>query len=155
MKNKLLLVIVAALMAGCADKVEYETVLKDPITLNLVKQSIGDSMYQLDFGLVPGDYVHNYYNSCSSFSRLKTSFVLFFHPMASGTYRQISCDALDLRLNNKGINTGYFSFTTAASPLVGYYMNEQIEAQEKAENQRIKDDAVAKQLLIENMASGK
>lgn len=148
MKNKLLLVVVTALMAGCADKVEFETVLKDPITLNLVKQSIGDSMYQLDFGLVPGDYVHNYYNSCSSFSRLKTSFVLFFHPMASGTYRQISCNALDLRLKNQKINI-------RSSGLVAYYMNEQAEEQEKAENQRIKDEAAAKQTQIENMANGR
>lgn len=155
MKNKLLLVILAALIAGCVDKVEYETALKDPVTLNLVKQSIGDSMYQpLSFGSDP-EYVHYYYNSCSSFSRLKTSFVLIWHSSTTETYRQISCDALDLRLNNKGINTGYFSFTTAASPLVGYYMNEQIEAQEKAENQRIKDEAAAKQTQIENMANGK
>ena len=149
MKNKLLLVMVAALMAGCADKAEYATALKDPVTLDLVKQSIGDSTYQpLSFAADP-EYVHYYYNSCSSFSRFKTSFVLFlFHPSATGTYRQISCDALDLRLNNKGI-------AVSASSLVAYYMNEQAEAQEKADNQRIKDEATAKQTQIENMANGK
>lgn len=149
MKNKLLIVMIAALISGCTDKAEYETALKDPITLNLVKQSIGDSISQPYSLLGTADYVHNYYNSCSLLSRLKISFWLI------GTYRQISCDALDLRLNNKGINTGYFSFTTAASPLVGYYMNSQAEAQEKADNQRIKDEAAAKQAQIENMANGK
>ena len=148
MKNKLLLVMVSALIAGCADKVEYDTALKDPITLNLVKQSIGDDMYQPYQPYGTADYIHNYYNSCSSFSRLKTSFVLFAHPSSSGTYREISCDALDLRLNNKGINVN-------ASSLIGYYMNEQVEAQEKAENQRIKDEAAAKQTQIENMANWK
>lgn len=148
MKNKLLLAIVAALIAGCADKVEYESALKDPITLNLIKQSINDDMYQPYQPYVTADYVHNYYNSCSSFSRLKTSFVLFAHPSSSGTYREISCDALDLRLHNKGI-------AVSASSLVAYYMNEQDEAQEKAENQKIKDEAAAKQTQIENMANGK
>ena len=149
MKNKLLLVILSVLVAGCADKVKCSIALKDSITLNLVKQSIGDySMYQLDFGFVLGDYVHNYYNSCSSFSRLKTNFVLFFHPMVSGTYRQTSCDALDLRLKNQKIDI-------SSSGLVGYYMNELAEAQKKENNQIIKDEAVAKQLLIENMANGK
>lgn len=148
-KNKLLLVMVAALIAGCADKAEYEAVLKDPITLNLVKQSIGYSMSQPYSLLGTADYVHNYYNSCSLLSRLKISIWLI------GTYRQISCDALDLRLYNKGITTGYFSLITADSSLVGYYMNELAEAQEKADNQRIKDEAAAKQTQIENMANGK
>ena len=63
-------------------------------------------------------------------------------------YRQISCDALDLRLKNQRINI-------SSSRLVGYYMNELAEAQEKADDQRIKDKAAAKQTQIENMANGK
>ena len=142
MKNKLLLVILAALIAGCVDKVEYETALKDPITLNLVKQSIGDYVSQPYSLYGTADFVDNYYNSCSLLSRLKISIWL------TGTYRQISCEALDLRLNNKGI-------AVSASSLVGYYMNEQAEEQEKAENQRIKAEVDTQQQKIKDMANGK
>lgn len=137
MKNKLLLVLIAALVAGCVDKVKYAIALKDPITLNLVKQSIGDSMTQPYSTVGQADYVHNYYNSCGW---------LWLSP--AGAYRQISCDALDLRLNNKSI-------AVSASSLVAYYMNEQAEWEEKTENQRIKDKAAAKQTQIENMANGR
>ena len=88
MKNRLLLVLVAVLIVGCADKVEYDTALKNPITLNLVKQSIGDSMYAGTYGIEAN--IHNYYNSCSVFSRLKTSVAILLHPEAIGTYREIS-----------------------------------------------------------------
>ena len=146
MKNRLLLVLVAVLIVGCADKVEMNKALQDPITLNLVKQSIGDSMY---LPQPPGgpEYVDNYFNSCSLLSRLKTSCALFFHPSATGTYREISCDALDLRLKNLKINI-------SSAVLVGYYMYKQDEAQEKADNQRIKNEATARQMRIENMANG-
>lgn len=149
LKNKLLIVLVAALMAGCADKVEYDTALKDPTTLNLVEQSIGDSIYQPSLN---GVHVHYYYNSCDLLSRLKTRFVLFAYPAypypdATKIDKQISCEALDLRLNNKGI-------TVSASSLVAYYMNEQDEDEEKADNQRIKNEAAVKQTQIENMANG-
>lgn len=133
MKNKLLLVIVAALIVGCADKVEYETALKDPITLNLVKQSIVD--YKT---IQQNQWVHSYDNGCSF------TLVGFF----TIPDKPIACDALDLRLNNKGI-------AVSASSLVSYYMNEQAEERENSAGQRIKDDAAAKQLLIENMANGK
>ena len=128
---------IAALIAGCADKVEYETSLKDPITLNLVKQSIGDSMTQPYSTAGQADYVHNYYNSCE-----------WFLLSPAGAYRQISCEALDLRLKNQKLNI-------SSSKLVDFYMNEQDEAEKKAENQRIKNQAAAKQTQIENMANGK
>lgn len=129
MKNKLLLIMIAELIAGCTDKVELETALKDPVTLNLVKQSIVEHQ---------PIQVSNYYNGCSLVTMLN-------FPLSD---KPIACDALNLRLNKKGI-------LVSASSLVAYYMNEQDEVQEKAENQRIKDEAAAKQLLIENMANGK
>ncbi|MBX9867591.1 MAG: hypothetical protein K2Y14_11815 [Burkholderiales bacterium] len=131
MKNKLLLVIAAVLVAGCADRVEYDTALKDPVTLNLVKQSIVD--YKT---IQQNQWVHSYDNGC------------YFTLVGFLPDKPIACDALDLRLNNKGI-------AVSASSLVAYYMNEQAEAQEKAKNQRIKDEAAAKQTQIESMANGK
>ena len=136
MKNKLLLVLVSILIAGCADKVDYATALKDPITLNLVKQSIGNFIYGDFHYYKPTDH---FYNSCAWYVRLRV--------IMPDEYRQISCDALDLRLKNQKINI-------SSSGLVGYYMNELAKAQEKAENQRIKDEAAAKQTQIENMANG-
>ena len=127
---------IAALIAGCTDKVEYDAALKDPITLNLVKQSIGDFKYYFSNEGVG----HSYYNSCAWYVRLRA--------IMPNKYRQISCDALDLRLKNQRINI-------SSSRLVGYYMNELAEAQEKADDQRIKDKAAAKQTQIENMANGK
>lgn len=138
MTNRFLLILMAALIAGCADKVEYDTALKDPVTLDLVKQSVVDYMYQN--GDVYSYYHHKFYNGCTWLLR-----VGIYPAVAS---RPISCDALDLRLNNKGI-------AVSASSLVDYYMNEQAEAQEKADNQKIKDEAAAKQTQIENMANGK
>ncbi len=132
MKNKLLLVVVTVLIAGCSNKVEYATTLKDPITLDLVQQSISNSRYT-EFG----DYnpTDHFYNSCT-WSWIQSHL------------RKISCDALDLRLKNQKINI-------SSGSLVGYYMDQQAEERENSAEQRIKDNAAAKQLLIENMANGK
>lgn len=146
--KKILLALLVFAVTGCVNETQANKVLQDPITLNLVKQSIGDDMYQPNFPYGTADYVHNYYNSCSLFSRLKTSLALFFHPLASGTYREISCDALDLRLNNKHINI-------SSSNLVEYYMDKLADSEKKAEQQSIKQQQQAYQQQIENMANGK
>lgn len=147
--KKILLALLVFAVTGCVNETQANKALQDPITLNLVKRSIGDDMYQPYEPYGTANYVHNYYNSCSSFSRLKTSLVLFFHPQASGTYREISCDALDLRLNNKGW------YDISASSLVGYYMDKLAYAEKKSEQELIKQQQEQQTQQVENMANGK
>ena len=147
--KKIVTVLCFFVLVGCVmNKTQADKALEDPITLNLVKQSIGDSMY-LPQPPGPPEYVDNYYNSCSLFSRLKTSCALFFHPSASGTYREISCDALDLRLNNKGW------YNISASSLVNYYMDKLANqsAAQQAEEKKRQADALKQK--INDMATGK
>lgn len=147
--HKLLFTLTSVLvLVGCGSNEEYDTALKDPITLNLVKQSVGDSMYAGTYGISPN--IHNYYNSCSLFFRLKTSVVLqlTLHPEAIGTYREISCDVLDLRLKNKHINI-------SSSELVGYWMDKLADDAKKAEQESIKQQQQAQQQQIETIANRK
>lgn len=144
MVKKILSILLILILTGCV-KESAEKALQDSITFNLVKQSIGDDMYQPPYEV---EYVHNYYNSCSSFSRLKTSLALFLHPTSSGAYIEISCDALDLRLKNKLINI-------SASDLVGYYMDKLAAEQVKADQELIKQQQAKQKKQIEDMAMGK
>ncbi len=146
MINKILSILLIFLLTGCVNKESAEKALQDTITFSLVKESIGDDMYQPPYGV--DTYVHNYYNSCSTFSRLKTSLALFLYPMSSGTYRKISCDALELRLKNKLIKI-------SASDLVDYYMDKLAAEQLKADQELIKQQQAQQKKQIEDMAMGK
>ncbi len=140
MKNKQIILVTllcSAVIAGCSNKLEYTTALKDPITLNLVKQSIGNSMTQPYSTAGQVDYVHNYYNSCEWFSL-----------SSAGAYRQTSCDALDLRLKNQKLNI-------SSSKLVDFYMNELSDAAKKVEQQSRIMEQKSRQEEIENLANGK
>ncbi|MBX9867070.1 MAG: hypothetical protein K2Y14_09145 [Burkholderiales bacterium] len=136
MKNKLLLVIVAALIAGCADKAEYDKALKDPITLNLVKQS------SLDQGQCNG-YIspYKFINGCNLVERSICGGSVPLLLLFNFSQKPITCDALDLRLKNQ-------NYYARADDLVNYYLQKDYE--EKSEF-----DSTARQTLIQNMANGK
>lgn len=138
-------------LSGCVNNSEYEKALKDPITLNLVRQSVEDDSYFSNFDEYysqSGEIVHNYYNGCSNISRLLTSIKLFLIPSSIGTFRPIACDALELRLRNTGIDID-------SSSLVGYYMDQLAKQDEDRQVQEEKKQKMAQQIQIEEMTNGK
>lgn len=147
-----IVILLSVLLTGCIiNKNQAEEALKDPITLNLVRQSVEDDSYFSNFDKYysqSGEIVHNYYNGCSNISRLLTSIKLFLIPSSIGTFRPIACDALELRLRNTGIDID-------SSSLVGYYMDQLAKQDEERQVQEENNNQKALQQQIENMANGK
>lgn len=143
MKKISFVFLVAVLLVGCNQN--KDKILDDPITLNLVKQSVNYTMYTNVF--TNSDYEYTYYNSCSTWSRFKARCNLLIHPSMIKVYRNVSCDALDLRLKNQNINI-------SSSALVAYYMDKQQSEQDKAKELLKQQEQLQHQQLIESMAKG-
>lgn len=139
-----IVILLSVLLTGCIiNKNQAEEALKDPITLNLVKQSIEDDWYLWPAFISSGEtnVVHDYYNGCSVISRALTRLDLI-------SDRPISCDALDLRLKKLG-------YSVSSSSLVSYYMD-RLEKQKKEQQKQIENNRKkVLQQQIEDMANGK
>jgi hypothetical protein len=111
--------------------------LEDPIIQDLVKQSIKPYILLNHSGL---------YNSCNFFSQVlyctQCNELGAPYGCEKNCNSPLSCDALDLKLKNKGI----LSF--GASSLVGYAIDQYINNQHEQDRQK-------RELTIENMANGK
>lgn len=135
-----IIILLSVLLTGCIiNKNQTEEALKDPITLNLVKQSLMDEW--LPNITRNGGYKVVYYNGCSVISRGLTNLNLI-------SDRPISCDALDLRLKKLG-------YSVSSSSLVSYY-RDRLEKQKKEQQKQIENNRKkALQQQIEDMANGK
>lgn len=116
------------------DTDKNDKALKDPINLNLVKQSIFDQSQCTGY-ISPKKYI----NSCNLLDRAWCggSVLLYINI----TPKPITCDALDLRLKNQG-------YYARADDLVNYYLQKKFEEKSQL-------DSTTQQQLIESMANGK
>lgn len=136
-----IIILLSVLLAGCIlNKNQAEKALKDPITLNLVKQSVMDEWFP-NIAMDGGEGKVVYYNGCSVISRGLTNLELI-------SDRPISCDALDLRLKKLG-------YSVSSSSLVSYY-RDRLEKQKNEQQKQIGNNRKkALQQQIENMANGR
>jgi hypothetical protein len=135
-------------LVGCVmNKTQADKALEDSITLNLVKQSVMDM-----WGTPISGYTLRSYNSCSVLSRL-SHFVQMLNAISDyytpNIYRPISCNALDIRLNNKGW------YDISASSLVGYYMDKLDNQYEERQVLEQKNQERALKQKVNDMATGK
>ncbi len=147
--KKIVTVLCFFVLVGCVmNKTQADKALEDPITLNLVKQSAMD-MWDTP---VSGYNTLRSYNSCSVLSRL-SHFVQMLNAISDyytpNIYRPISCNALDIRLNNKGW------YDISASSLVGYYMDKLANQHEEQQVQEQTNQERALKQKINDMATGK
>ncbi len=146
--KKILAILLITVITGCVNT-EAEKALKDPIILNLVKESFypGNS-YKVVGARVPGDI--NQCNFCSGISRS-----LYCGNGYNYVDNPLSCDALDLRLKNLG-------YKFSSKTLVDYYITkindelEQIIERENVANlkkQKLREQQRQQQII--DMANGK
>lgn len=145
MKNKLLLIMIAALIAGCTDKAEMNKALQDTVNLNLalIAATPDHSLHRA----APLSYQNCYsdddelMNGCSPWD--------FGAAPECVSYSQATaCAALNIRLKKQGYKFDSSDFLKA------YLLWQKKLGDERKLDEQNKINA-ARQALIESMANGK